>query len=1188
MTDYTKTTDFTSKDSLPSGDSGKIIRGAEFGTEFDNIETAVNSKSNKENPSFTGNITVTGTVDGRDIAADGTKLDTIETSADVTDTANVTAAGAVMDSELTDITAVKALNQGVATTDSPTFAAVTSTGNVTVGGTVDGRDVATDGTKLDTVETNADVTDTTNVTAAGALMDSEVTNLDQVKAFDSADYATAAQGTTADNALPKTGGAMTGAITTNSTFDGRDVATDGTKLDGIEASADVTDTTNVTAAGAVMDSELTSEAAVKALNQGVATTDSPTFAGATVNGTVEFDGLSGTGAVTVTDILDQDDMSGNSATALATQQSIKSYVDSQVATSDTLAEVLANGNATGGTDVAFGDNDKAVFGAGSDLEIFSDGTNGRISLNAASSNLRMLADEFQLANTGYTNFYLTTTAADAVRLFHGGNQKFETTSTGIDVTGVITTDGMTTSADINFGDNDKAIFGAGSDLQIYHDGSGSYIDDQGTGPIRIRSGVGGALRFQDLDGDDLINATSNGAVTLYHNNSAKIATTSTGIDVTGTVVADGLTVGSSTITETTSDLTISSTDDLFLEANGNRVFQAWDNGSLQYVAITNGSQDLAEFNANGDISFYEDTGTTPKLFWDASAESLGIGTSSPNSNGGSNATVCHIHSSGTGAWAVNHYTNGTTGAQTSDGFLTGIVASDAYLFNYESGNIIFGTSNAEVARIDASGNVGIGTDSPQSSQKLHIANTSGNCEMTLQSSDSGVASLLFGDATDFSRGKVTYDNSNDSMAFQVNNLQEAMRISSAGNVGIGTSSPDDDLHIANNTQAGPALRLENQSVSTDSNTIYASINFEGNDNSAGANGIRGSIVGKSLSTNGAMGLLFSTASAGGSNTERMRIDSSGNLLVGTTDPNVHVGTASGAVLTSAGFGFFAVSGNAPIYANRLTNDGAIIDFRKDGSPVGSIRSQSGLVTDIILDPRSNNYATGHGIGGTQVSGVPKIIPRDGSGNALDGGVDLGHSNNRFQDLYLSNKVHLQYPGNSYYGRVQIDSSNNLRFGAGANGAERMRILSTGGITFNGDTAQANALDDYEEGTWTPTIAGLTSGSITSFTVTEATYTKIGDTVRVSCYLSSINMTSSTVSGAYFIGGLPFASDAFSDVANATFCNMFSFDASDISISGYCTGSSIRLFKGSSITAITHTDEGTLTGAAIMISVIYKT
>ncbi|NBX10546.1 MAG: hypothetical protein EBR05_12295, partial [Marivivens sp.] len=75
------------------------------------------------------------------------------------------------------------------------------TGNITLSGTVDGRDVAADGTRLDTIENNADVTDATNVEAAGALMDSEVTNLAQVKAFNSADYATAAQGSTADAAL---------------------------------------------------------------------------------------------------------------------------------------------------------------------------------------------------------------------------------------------------------------------------------------------------------------------------------------------------------------------------------------------------------------------------------------------------------------------------------------------------------------------------------------------------------------------------------------------------------------------------------------------------------------------------------------------------------------------------------------------------------------------------------------------------------------------------------------------------------------------------------------------------------------------------------------------------------------------------------------------------------------------------
>ena len=82
-----------------------------------------------------------------------------------------------------------------------TTAAAGSFTTITVSGTVDGRDVAADGTKLDGIEALADVTDTANVTAAGALMDSEVTNLAAVKAFDPADYATAAQGSLADSAL---------------------------------------------------------------------------------------------------------------------------------------------------------------------------------------------------------------------------------------------------------------------------------------------------------------------------------------------------------------------------------------------------------------------------------------------------------------------------------------------------------------------------------------------------------------------------------------------------------------------------------------------------------------------------------------------------------------------------------------------------------------------------------------------------------------------------------------------------------------------------------------------------------------------------------------------------------------------------------------------------------------------------
>jgi len=94
-----------------------------------------------------------------------------------------------------------------------------------------------------------------------------------------------------------------------------------------------------------------------------------------------------------------------------------------------------------------------------------------------------------------------------------------------------------TGDDITFADNSKAIFGAGPDLQIYHDGNNSLIKDTGTGGLSLSGSVVNMINTAATE--FMLQATEDGAVNLYHDGSAKLATTSTGIDVTGGVTLSG-------------------------------------------------------------------------------------------------------------------------------------------------------------------------------------------------------------------------------------------------------------------------------------------------------------------------------------------------------------------------------------------------------------------------------------------------------------------------------------------------------------------------------------------------------------------------------------------------------------------------------------------------------------------------
>jgi len=444
----------------------------------------------------------------------------------------------------------------------------------------------------------------------------------------------------------------------------------------------------------------------------------------------------------------------------------------------------------------------------------------------------------------------------------------------------VTKTGDSMTGDLSFGDNDKAKFGAGSDLQIYHDAAGGHsrIDDVGTGNLVLRAA--GALVVEKYGGDTMANFANDGAVTLYHDNAAKLATTSTGIDVTGTVTSDGLTVDG--------DATISSAaGSLYLEDNnytaGQKVFGVTSkSGDLFLRSFTDdkltATNRFGIDHSTGDISFYEDTGTTAKFFWDASAESLGIGTSSPS------ATLDLTVPTGDGllinsADIATIKMKNTGGGTSSWGFATtNLAASDFGI--YQSNSVGGDPITAGTARMyfNSSGNVGIGTSSPSAS--LHISK-SDDARLVLTDTGDSCTFMVRSDGGNTSIGTDTAH----PVRFMTNN-SERMRIDTSGNVGIGTGSstlsaklvvsgPNTILH----DNGGATLRF-NKTLGTDTAFIAnRSYNFhDGN--------------GLAIATQDSNPIRFAT-----NNTERMRIDSSGRV---TTPYQPQVDVLLNGTRTSAG------------------------------------------------------------------------------------------------------------------------------------------------------------------------------------------------------------------------------------------------------------------------------------------------
>jgi hypothetical protein len=141
------------------------------------------------------------------------------------------------------------------------------------------------------------------------------------------------------------------------------------------------------------------------------------------------------------------------------------------------------------------------------------------------------------------------------------------------------------TGDVSLGDNVKAKFGAGDDLQIYHDGSHSRIVDAGTGNLSLQ---GNDLRIKNSDASaTYIQAANGGAVILHHDNAIALATTATGIDVTGSVTCDGFTSTGIDDNATSTAITIDASENVEINT-GNLVIGTSGKG-IDFSATSDGS-----------------------------------------------------------------------------------------------------------------------------------------------------------------------------------------------------------------------------------------------------------------------------------------------------------------------------------------------------------------------------------------------------------------------------------------------------------------------------------------------------------------------------------------------------------------------------------------------------------------------
>jgi hypothetical protein len=408
-------------------------------------------------------------------------------------------------------------------------------------------------------------------------------------------------------------------------------------------------------------------------------------------------------------------------------------------------------------------------------------------------------------------------------------------------------------------------------------------------------------------------------------------------------------------------------------------------------------------------------------------------------------------------------------------------------------------------------------------------------------------------------GHVVFNSNTTDSDFRVawNNGTHALYVDGAtGNLGIGTSLPTAPLTLF--STGWKHLELTSSESNSDNKTGYVTVRHYTNaeesfgvisgQSTASTNVLNIGGGGAGLNAATSINLYTAANNTTVTGTPRVTIDASGNLLVGTTDTTPYNNTSGGGfVVASNGLTSIArettASNQAVLHLNNTGVDGIIAEFAKAGTTVGSIGVAAGPVAYIVLnDAASDNVAALKGASGA-------ILPSTNAGADKDGTMNLGSSDARFESLYLSDGV---------------------VFGdAGGSG-----------------TSSSNTLDSYEEGTWTPTLVGSTSGSATITVSGSANYTKVGNKVFAACYIGTIDLSTDTIVGSMRIGGLPFSgASRYTQSVSIMYQNI---STTYPNLSGYVQTNHVEINQNATTTTLARSDCVSTASRTIMIGVTYIT